>query len=294
MVGLSVAFAGEEGGEEVQAMSIADLAPTPRTIAPDGGPGTPLPPSAEGWLTLTVEIPGRPPWRGLRVRLWHRVRAMRETIRDHSGFPRTAQLRLYSGNTLLANSKLIHDYSSVHDGSTIRVLCRTDDWGGIAAVVSPQDQRIDGMLSAVRRGMARGLKPRLAVDGCGGSYFLHARGGMDAVAIFKPQEEEAGAPMNPRGRTGKLGTPGIKPGVLSGEGAVREVAAALLDADHFSSVPPTALVEMRRGSDGKSGGTALFRSHSHGAQAIAPFPPSHTCRRDWHFPVQRLCLWSRH
>ena len=58
-------------------------------------------------------------------------------------------------------------------------------------------------------------------------------------------QEEAGAPLNPRGYVGKMGTKGMKLGVRSGEGAVREVAAALLDERGGGGcVPPTALVEL--------------------------------------------------
>ena len=57
------------------------------------------------------------------------------------------------------------------------------------------------------------------------------------VGIFKPVDEEAYAPNNPRGYQGKFGQQSLRAGVLSGEGAVREVAASILDHDGFSSVP---------------------------------------------------------
>ena len=40
---------------------------------------------------------------------------------------------------------------------------------------------------------------------------------------------------------GDLGQPGLRKGVLSGEACEREVAAYLLDKDHFANVPPTIL-----------------------------------------------------
>ena len=61
--------------------------------------------------------------------------------------------------------------------------------------------------------------------------------------VFKPINEEAYAPMNPRGYIGKLMSNGIRSGILSGEAAYREVAAYLLDYYNFSGVPSTALVE---------------------------------------------------
>ena len=64
------------------------------------------------------------------------------------------------------------------------------------------------------------------------------------MAIFKPIDEEAFAPNNPRNNVGIFGSPGFRQGVLSGELTVREVAAYLLDKDHFSGVPATSLVEL--------------------------------------------------
>jgi hypothetical protein len=42
-----------------------------------------------------------------------------------------------------------------------------------------------------------------------------------------------------------LGDPGLKPSVRVGEAAMREVAAFLLDHEHFASVPHTVLVKVR-------------------------------------------------
>ena len=65
-----------------------------------------------------------------------------------------------------------------------------------------------------------------------------------AAAVFKPQDEEPGAAFNPRGRSAGANCAGsaLRRGVRPGEGAVREVAAFLLDRNHFAGVPPTALV----------------------------------------------------
>ena len=63
-------------------------------------------------------------------------------------------------------------------------------------------------------------------------------------AVFKPQDEEPGAVFNPRGHSGSSDAAGsaLRRGVRPGEGALREVAAFLLDRGHFAGVPPTALV----------------------------------------------------
>jgi hypothetical protein len=64
------------------------------------------------------------------------------------------------------------------------------------------------------------------------------------IAVFKPEDEEPFAPNNPRSFVGAMHSHGIKPGVLSGEAAVREVAAYMLDREGFAGVPATTLVEL--------------------------------------------------
>jgi len=49
------------------------------------------------------------------------------------------------------------------------------------------------------------------------------------IAVFKPIDEEAFAPNNPRDHVGPFGSKTFRAGVLSGESCIREVAAYLLD-----------------------------------------------------------------
>jgi len=64
------------------------------------------------------------------------------------------------------------------------------------------------------------------------------------VAVFKPEDEEPLAINNPKGggSSADCNGSGLRRGIKPGEGAVREVAAFLLDHHHFSGVPPTAMV----------------------------------------------------
>lgn len=104
---------------------------------------------------------------------------------------------------------------------------------------------------AARAGLAAGSAPKLVAAGTGGSYFLQDVQGRP-VAVFKPEDEEPLAVNNPKGRTpgsstdgsssSGSGSEGLRRGTKPGEGAYREVAAYVLDHDHFSGVPPTALV----------------------------------------------------
>lgn len=74
------------------------------------------------------------------------------------------------------------------------------------------------------------------------------------MAVFKPEDEEPLAINNPKGggsSADDVGS-GLRRGIKPGEGAVREVAAFLLDHQHFSGVPPTAMVtclQRRPGAD---------------------------------------------
>jgi len=97
-------------------------------------------------------------------------------------------------------------------------------------------------------GLSVGYDPELAAVGTGGSYFLRGANG-DRVAVFKPEDEEPAAPNNPKGSPQRSGStaPGtgssdLRRGTIPGEGAVREVAAYLLDHGGFAGVPATALV----------------------------------------------------
>ncbi|CAH8252216.1 unnamed protein product [Arabidopsis lyrata] len=94
------------------------------------------------------------------------------------------------------------------------------------------------------KAMKMGVEPIPVNGGLGGAYYFRNEMGQ-SVAIVKPTDEEPFAPNNPKGFVGKaLGQPGLKPSVRVGETGFREVAAYLLDYDHFSNVPPTALVKI--------------------------------------------------
>ncbi|KAI3719947.1 hypothetical protein L6452_20853 [Arctium lappa] len=101
-------------------------------------------------------------------------------------------------------------------------------------------QIVDEVVIAIKTG----VDPIPVHSGLGGAYyFRNSRG--ESVAIVKPTDEEPFAPNNPKGFVGKaLGQPGLKRSVRVGETGYREVAAYLLDYDHFANVPPTALVKI--------------------------------------------------
>ncbi|KAJ4710687.1 Phosphatidylinositol 4-kinase [Melia azedarach] len=100
------------------------------------------------------------------------------------------------------------------------------------------------LVKDIVKAIKMGVDPIPVHSGLGGAYyFRNSRG--ESVAIVKPTDEEPFAPNNPKGFVGKaLGQPGFKRSVRVGETGIREVAAYLLDYDHFANVPPTALVKI--------------------------------------------------
>ena len=104
-------------------------------------------------------------------------------------------------------------------------------------------KKMSKIIEEIMRGMNQGLNPQLAFDGTAGTYMMKDVD-RSTVAIFKPIDEEAYAPNNPRGYIGEFGQSSFRKGILSGEGVIREVASFLLDHDNFSSVPPTIFAEV--------------------------------------------------
>ncbi|KAL3654331.1 Phosphatidylinositol 4-kinase gamma 7 [Castilleja foliolosa] len=100
------------------------------------------------------------------------------------------------------------------------------------------------LVKEIVKGMKNGVDPIPVRSGLGGAYyFRNVRD--ENIAIVKPTDEEPFAPNNPKGFVGKaLGQPGLKRSIRVGETGFREVAAYLLDYDHFANVPPTALVKI--------------------------------------------------
>lgn len=116
------------------------------------------------------------------------------------------------------------------------------------------------MIDAAVAGMENGNTPIMSSEGTGGAYFMQDASGHRHVAVFKPADEEPMAANNPRGLPVSSTGEGLKKGTRVGEGALREVAAYILDhppaarrrssststadagAPGFAGVPPTALV----------------------------------------------------
>ncbi|XP_062091398.1 phosphatidylinositol 4-kinase gamma 4-like [Humulus lupulus] len=111
------------------------------------------------------------------------------------------------------------------------------------------------MVNASLDGLSSGNHPVRSLEGTGGAYFMLDSSGKKYISVFKPMDEEPMAVNNPRGLPLSLDGEGLKKGTRVGEGALREVAAYLLDhpmnghrsfigdKEGFAGVPPTFLVK---------------------------------------------------
>ncbi|KAI7732965.1 hypothetical protein M8C21_004251 [Ambrosia artemisiifolia] len=109
------------------------------------------------------------------------------------------------------------------------------------------------LINSTYDGLLKGNNPIRSSEGTGGAYFMMDASGGKYLSVFKPMDEEPKAVNNPRGLPLSEDGEGLKKGTTVGEGALREVAAYLLDHPKggrrsisgedmgFSGVPPTFL-----------------------------------------------------
>lgn len=109
---------------------------------------------------------------------------------------------------------------------------------------------LKGLIESTFQGLDRGNEPIRSSEGSGGAYLMQDFSGLEYVSVFKPIDEEPMAVNNPRGLPLSLDGQGMKKGTRVGEGALREVAAYILDhpavqnsEKGFAGVPPTVMVK---------------------------------------------------
>ncbi|KAF8113775.1 hypothetical protein N665_0045s0020 [Sinapis alba] len=125
-------------------------------------------------------------------------------------------------------------------------------------VVNPKAELplvVTDMISSASDGLRSGNPPVRSREGTGGAYFMQGSSGNKYVGVFKPIDEEPTAENNPHGLPLSPNGEGLKKGTKVGEGALREVAAYVLDHPKsgrrsmcgeergFAGVPPTTMIE---------------------------------------------------
>jgi phosphatidylinositol 4-kinase type 2 len=223
------------------------------------------------------------------VRSWATVKDLKDVVQQLLDIHAGSQ-RLYYG-PLLTSGKELPNYRSLHDvgidrsGVTV-LLDIKERSGGIedsssrrsnqyandiiisSSMFDATPRLLRSIVQQARRGLAVGFKPDLALEGSGGTYFLHDSR-KNKIAVFKPADEEPYADNNPRGYIRVQDGDSLRKGIRPGEACIREVAAYLLDHDGFAGVPMTTFVEARHPAFNTNGsrlnvsqGGASIGSHS--------------------------------
>jgi len=91
--------------------------------------------------------------------------------------------------------------------------------------------------------------PEPCEEGVNGTYFIKSKNG-SIIAVFKPNDEEGDAVNNPKHHESPSPAAfgSLRKGIKPGEAAHREIAAYLLDNEHFFGVPETTLVTIEHPS----------------------------------------------
>ncbi|KVH91059.1 phosphatidylinositol 4-kinase gamma 4-like [Cynara cardunculus var. scolymus] len=145
------------------------------------------------------------------------------------------------------------------------------------------------LINSTYQGLGKGNYPKRSSEGTGGAYLMMDALGNKYVSVFKPIDEEPMAVNNPRGLPLSLNGEGLKKGTTVGEGALREVAAYLLDHPKsgrrsfsgeykgFAGVPPTILATcMHKGFNHpeslkeKIGSLQMFMENSGSCEDMGP------------------------
>ncbi|KAK1293318.1 putative phosphatidylinositol 4-kinase type 2-beta [Acorus calamus] len=175
---------------------------------------------------------------------------------------------------LLLTRNFLHRSSSTPCLSPRGKELQQRDQSGLIEIIgcSSQCSETKKLVKDAVKAIKSGVDPIPVHSGLGGAYyFRNSRG--ESIAIIKPTDEEPFAPNNPKGFVGKaLGQPGLKRSVRVGETGFREVAAYLLDYDHFANVPPTVLVKITHSvfnvNEGMNTGKAAI-NHRHDREQVS-------------------------
>eukprot|EP00299_Pterocystis_sp_00344_P016164 c8103_g1_i2.p1 GENE.c8103_g1_i2~~c8103_g1_i2.p1 ORF type:complete len:428 (-),score=101.18 c8103_g1_i2:418-1701(-) len=105
-----------------------------------------------------------------------------------------------------------------------------------------RNQVIRAMAKQSLSGLREQHKPISVSDGMAGVY-IFVDSNSRRVGVFKPSDEEVGCDQNPKGYSPKESVTHVRSGLEPGQSMFREVAASILDHNHFVGVPDTCLVD---------------------------------------------------
>jgi len=108
-------------------------------------------------------------------------------------------------------------------------------------------ENMAAMIELTEEALGSEVTPELTQEGTQGTYFVRSVGG-ERIGVFKPRDEEVCGEANPRGLNSAEAV--LKSGIPSGEAWRREIAAYILDRDHFAGVPETFQLNMPTGKVG--------------------------------------------
>jgi len=152
------------------------------------------------------------------------------------------------------------DYDADHPHSE---LIRRSNSIAIVGGRSVDTERSDHLIHQIESGFLAGHALQLQKEGLGGAYLLRDASG-NPLAVWKPREEEAFAPENPKNFIGRnIGDEGYGGSIRVGEACQREVAAYVIDSAsglRLANVPMTLMATMRSAgwpghSEQQNGGT---------------------------------------
>jgi hypothetical protein len=189
--------------------------------------------------------------------VYNRVQYLKELLqKQHPTLQglKPSQLDLVYDGVVLSDAKMLLEYGlagSAEEPCTVKFAVQNPGSVGVGLSSDPLiDAHCPGMKAVVEaavQGMLKGYAPRLEDGSTGGTYRVFGPD-MQPVGVLKPCDEEAFAPLNPHTYVGPCGSPGFVNGVYSGTGASREVAAYVMDHEHFAQVPKTTSVQARNPS----------------------------------------------
>ncbi|KAL8118939.1 phosphatidylinositol 4-kinase gamma 4-like [Apium graveolens] len=159
-------------------------------------------------------------------------------------------------------------------------------------VINPKvelSSAIQDMIKSTAEGLDGGKCPVRSSEGTGGAYLMQNSRGTKYLSVFKPIDEEPMAVNNPQGLPLSENGEGLKKGTSVGEGAIREVAAYVLDhsksgrryfsgeKNGFAGVPPTVMAKCRHigfnhreNVDTKIGSLQMFMDNNGSCEDMGP------------------------